>query len=58
MADKKSTLIKILGVTTTVLGLVVSLASDWVAEQKMNERIEEKVGEALARREQEESEES
>lgn len=54
----KNTLIKVLGMATTVLGLVVSLASDWVAEQKMNERIEEKIGEAFARREEDENEES
>lgn len=53
---KKNNWIKILGVVTTIAGVVVSLASDYVNEQKMNERIEEKVGEALAKLDEDEEE--
>lgn len=44
----KSSLIKILGMVTTIAGMAASLLSDWVGEQKMNERIDKKVNEAIA----------
>lgn len=54
----KTNMIKVLGLVTTVIGMAASLLSDWVSEQKMNERIDEKVNEALAKRDEEENEES
>ena len=54
----KSNVIKVLGMVTTVVGMAASLLSNWVSEQKMNERIDEKVNEALAKRDEDENEES
>ena len=54
----KTNMIKVLGLVTTVIGMAASLLSDWVSEQKMNERIDEKVSEALAKRDEEENKES
>lgn len=51
----KSKWIKVLGLIATVAGAGATLVSDWVNEQKMNEMIDEKVNEALAKREEEES---
>ena len=49
---------KALRVEETVIGVGVNLITDWVNEQKMDEKIEEKVSEALARRDKDEAEES
>ena len=54
----KTNMIKVLGLVTTVIGMAASLLSDWVSEQKMNERIDEKVNEALAKRDEDENDES
>lgn len=43
-------LIKVLGLAATVVGVAATLVTDWVNEQKMDEKIEEKVNEALAKR--------
>lgn len=51
-------MIKIIGVAATVIGVGVNLLTDWVNEQKMDERIEEKVNEALTKRDKENAEES
>lgn len=48
--SNKSKWIKAIGVAVTVIGVGVNLITDWVNEQKMDEKIEEKVSEALARR--------
>lgn len=56
--NNKSKGIKAIGVAATVIGVGVNLIADWVNEQKMDEKIEEKVGEALARRDKDEAEES
>lgn len=56
--SNKSKWIKAIGVAATVIGVGVSLITDWVNEQKMDEKIEEKVSEALARRDKDEAEES
>lgn len=48
--SNKSKWIKAIGVAATVIGVGVNLITDWVNEQKMDEKIEEKVSEALARR--------
>ena len=50
--------IKAIGVAVTVIGVGVNLSTDWVNEQKRDEKIEEKVSEALARRDKDEAEES
>lgn len=41
-------LIKGIGLAATVVGLGATLITDWVNEKKMDEKIEEKVNEALA----------
>lgn len=56
--SNKSKWIKAIGVAATVIGVGVHLITDWVNEQKMDEKIEEKVSEALARRDKDEAEES
>ena len=48
----KNTLIKVLGLAATVIGAGMSLVTDWVNEE---EKIEEKVNEALAKTDEEES---
>ena len=50
----KSKMIKVLGLMASIIGVAATLLSDWVNEQKMDEKIEEKVNEALAKREDEE----
>ena len=49
-------LIKGIGIGATVLGMGATLVSDWVAEQKMKEQVKETVDEALAKRDEEETE--
>ena len=56
--NNKSKWIKAIGVAATVIGVGVNLITDWVNEQKMDEKIEEKVSEALALRDKDEAEES
>lgn len=56
--NNKSKWIKAIGVAATVIGVGVNLITDWVNERKMDEKIEEKVSEALARRDKDEAEES
>lgn len=51
-------MIKIIGLIATVAGVGVNLLSEWVDEKKMDEKIEEKVNEALAVRDREDEEES
>lgn len=51
--NTKSNLIKVLGVSATIIGVAATLVTDWVNEQKIDERIEEKVNEALAKRDDE-----
>lgn len=48
----KSKLIKAIGVTATIIGVGVNLITDWVNEQKMDEKIEQKVNEALAKKDE------
>lgn len=47
-------LIKILGITATIIGMGATFLTDWVNEKKMDEKIEEKVNEALAQKDEEE----
>lgn len=56
--NNKSKWIKAIGIAATVIGVGVNLMTDWVDEQLMGEKIEEKVSEALARRDKDEAEES
>lgn len=51
--NTKSKLIKVLGLAATVIGVAATLVTDWVNEQKMDEKIEEKVNEALVKRDNE-----
>ena len=50
--NNKSKWIKAIGVAATVIGVGVNLITDWVNEQKMDEKIEAKVNEALAKKEE------
>lgn len=53
--------IKAIGVIATLLGMGVTLISGWVEDQKTSMMIDEKIDEALAKREEkitEEAEES
>ena len=49
-------MVRIIGIAATAIGLGATLLTDWVNDQKMDEKIEEKVNEALAKRDEEESE--
>lgn len=44
-------MIKILGLTATVVGMGATLVSGWVADKKMDETIGKKVAEALTKKE-------
>lgn len=41
--------IKIIGMTATIVSMAASLISDWVDNQKMDAMIEEKVNKAIAK---------
>ena len=45
--------IKGIGIAATAIGMGTTLINDWVTEKKMDRKIEEKVNEALSKREQE-----
>ena len=47
------TVIKAIGIGATVIGMGLEFVNNWVDEKKMEEMIEEKVNEALARNENE-----
>ncbi len=49
-------IVKIIGLAATVIGFGATLLSDWVNEKKMEEMVDEKVNEALAKREENEEE--
>lgn len=51
----KGTMIKVLGLAATAIGMVATLVTDWVNDKKTDEKIEEKLNEALAKRDEEES---
>lgn len=46
--------LKIMSVGLTVVGAILTLATNWVEDKKMDEKIEEKVNEALTRKKTEE----
>ena len=43
----KGDFIKVIGVLATVVGMGATLLSNWVEDQRMEERINDKVGEAF-----------
>lgn len=45
-----SKMIKAIGMAATIIGIGVNLLTDWVDEQKMDEKIEAKVNGALAKK--------
>lgn len=47
----KKNLIKIVGILAGIIGIAASIASDWAKEEAINRQIEEKVNEALAKKE-------
>jgi hypothetical protein len=47
-----SKLIKILGIAATAIGMAATLVTDWVNDKKTDEKIEQKVNEAFAKREE------
>lgn len=49
-------IVKVLGLVATAVGVGATLLTDWVNEKKMDEKIEEKVNEALAQRDEEDEE--
>ena len=44
-----SKLIKILGIAATAIGMAATLVTDWVNDKKTDEKIEQKVIEALTK---------
>ena len=54
---KNKNFIKAIGIAVTAIGFGVSILTDWVNEKKMDEKIEEKVNEALAKKDDENEEE-
>ncbi len=52
MKEKKNW-IKVLGIAATIVGMGTTLITDWVNEKTMEDKIEEKVNEALAKRDNE-----
>ncbi len=50
----KANLLSVLGIAATVVGGAATLLGNWVSDKKNEEMIEEKVNEALAKRESEE----
>ena len=45
-------MVKTIGVLVTVLGLGANLITEWVADKKMEDSIDKKVDEALAKRDE------
>ena len=50
---KKEYWITLAGLGTSLAGFVLTLAQNWVSEQQMNQMIDEKIEEALAKRDKE-----
>lgn len=51
-----SGIVKVIGMSAAVAGLAVDLLSDWVKDKKIEEEIEAKVNEAIAKRDNERKE--
>jgi len=43
----KDKLMKVIGISTTILGFGITLADNWINEKKMDDKISEKVKKAL-----------
>lgn len=56
--SNRSKAIKIIGFAVTIIGVGVNLVTDWVNEQVMDDKIDEKVKAALAQKEKDEAGES
>lgn len=52
----KGTMIKVLGLAATAIGMVATLVTDWVNDKIMDEKIDEKISEALAKQNNEDEE--
>ena len=52
----RNNIVKVLGTVATIVGLAANLLSDWAKDRQMNEKIEEKVNEAIAKRDNENEE--
>lgn len=50
--------VKIIGLLATILGVGGTIVTDWVNDKKIEDKINRKVDEALAEREENEEEES
>ena len=46
---KKINIVKIAGIALPVIGAVLSLATNWVEDKKLDDKITEKVSEALSK---------
>lgn len=55
-AFMRANLLSVLGIAATIVGGAATLLGNWVSDKKNEEMIEEKVNEALAKRENEEEE--
>lgn len=54
---KKEYLITLAGLGTSLVGFALTLAQNWVSEQQMDMMIDEKIEEALAKRDKEDEKE-
>lgn len=50
--SNRSKAIKIIGFAVTIIGVGVNLVTDWVNEQVMDDKIDEKVKAALAQKDE------
>lgn len=57
MKMKKGTWITLIGLITSLAGFAITQAQSWVSEQQMSMMIDEKIEEALAKRDEEEEKE-
>ena len=49
-----SELVKCIGLAATAVGVGATLVTDWVNDKKMDQKIEDKVNEALSKKKEEE----
>lgn len=52
---KNKNIIKVLGLAASIFGVGATLVTDWVNERKLDEKIDAKINEALAEKDEEES---
>lgn len=53
---RKGNWITLIGLAASLAGFAITQVQSWVSEQQMNAMIDEKIDEALAKREEEEEE--